>query len=123
MSTWQQVACGGFTDGLITNFGPITLPAPDSRLCLTLHYSGRTAGQVIFYLAAAPAGNLEDHVIVYDSALQTNPGANQTSSFTGLVVDVFVNPTTRIPLNLYATIASANANAWWAADVKLGPGC
>lgn len=122
MSAWTLVPCGGFTDQQVAGLSALVLPAADSRLCLTVSFSGRTAGQVIFYLAAAAAGNIEDHVIVYDSALQTNPGANQTTSFTGIVVDVPINAA-RVPFNLYATVAAANANAWWVTDVKLGPGC
>lgn len=59
--------------------------------------------------------------MLYDSAFQTNPGANQTQYITGLSVSVPIQPG-GTPYQLRITKAASTANIWLAWEWKMGPG-
>lgn len=129
MSAWQIIPINGaLADSLVTDFGGsltaqnTTLP-PDSRCCLTFHYSAAAATQVQIYLALAAGVSADQIVMAYDSALQTNPGADQTQYITNWSVDVPIDATTRRPWPVRITKAATNANFTFKIDVKMGPGC
>lgn len=125
MSAWTAVVVNGaLADSLVADFGgansqPGSLP-PDARMCLTVHYSASAATQVRLYLAIAAAAAAQDQVLIYDSALQLNPGPNLTDYFTAQISVPILSNT---PMQMRITKAASNATIRFAADVAMGPGC
>jgi hypothetical protein len=126
MSAWRQIAVNGaLADSLVWDFGGVlannTVLPPDSRLCVTLDYKSAAATQLYLFLAtgAGVAAELQD--TVYDSAFQTNPGADQTTTLKDWAFQVPI--LAGVPLGLRITKAATNANIWIATTVLMGPGC
>lgn len=125
MSAWTPVVVNGaLADSLVADFGGVngqlaSLPS-DARMCLTVHYSASAATQVRLYLATAALAAAQDQVLIYDSALQLNPGPNLTDYFTAQIsVPILANT----PMQLRITKAASTATIRFATDVAMGPGC
>lgn len=126
MSVWTPTIVNGLlADELVTDFGGTlatsrSLP-PDSRMCLTLHYSSSAPTAVRLFLAVSPGTSPQDQILIYDSAFQVNPGADQTQYLTNIVVDV---PIVNLePLGLRITKGISDAIVMWSTSVRMGPGC
>lgn len=129
MSAWTNVNVNGaLADSLVTDFGGalgatnVTLP-PDSELCLTLDYSSSAASQVRIYLATGVGAAAQNLVMIYDSAFQTNPGADSTQYLTGICVSVPLIPGTQVPMQLRITKANTTAIIRFKTIPKMGPCC
>lgn len=129
MSAWSGLFAvnGALIDSLVTDFGGalsnnVAMPQ-DSRLCLTFHFSCDTPTAVQLYLAYSAGAAAQLITMIYDSALQTNPGPDQTDYLTNIVVDVPIDPSTRRPKSLRITKAAGNAIIEFASAVRMGPGC
>lgn len=129
MSAWSGLFAvnGALIDSLVTDFGGAlsnntALPA-ESRLCLVFHFSCDTPTTVQLYLAYNAGASPEELTMIYDSALQTNPGPNQTDYLTNIVVDVPINPNTRRPKSLRISKAAGDAFIEFSSAVRMGPGC
>lgn len=115
---------GALADVLVDDFGGSTVSASlprDQRLCITVDYAAAAAGQLQLWLATGAGVAAEDRIMLYDSAFQTNPGANQTQYVTGLVVSVPIDTSTMTPYQLRITKGNFNANVWIAAAWSMGP--
>lgn len=128
MSGWQTVAVNGaLADSLVAD---LTLqPSPfaglptDARLCLMINYAASSATQVRIFLAAGAGAAAAAQRIVYDSAFQTNPGADQTQYLTNICVSVPLAAGTNNWMQLRITKANNTANIDWCTKITMGPGC
>lgn len=116
---------GALADSLVNDFGAGVVPGNlpnDGRMCLTIEYAAASAGQLMLWLATGVGVAVQNRIMLYDSAYQTNPGADQTQYVTGLTVSVPLVPGTRAPYQLRITKGNFNANIWLAWSWSMGPG-
>ena len=121
MSVWTQTQVNGaLADSLVNAFGTAfaanTSLSPDSRLCLTLHYSSVSAHQVRLFLATAAGVTNDQIVMIYDSAT-----AGATQFITDFSVRVPIISGTLLPMALRITKDNVNASLRYTFDPSIGP--
>lgn len=128
MSGWQTVPVNGaLADSLVVDL--TTQPSPfaglpsDAELVLMINYASSAASQVRIFLANGAGSAAAAQRLVYDSAAQTNPGADQTQYLTNICVSVPLAVGTNNWMQLRITKANTTANIDWRTKVTMGGGC
>lgn len=90
---------------------------------LTIDLALVEPSRVEIWMAPSEASHPQYRRKIYDSAFQTNPGADQTQYLTNICVSVPLAAGTNNWMQLRITKANNTANIDWCTKITMGPGC